>query len=93
MLPSLPSTDLLSTPSELWVMFNSPAVTAVDPHGKLDFFFFVRIVLVQVKRGTLAALVCGGNSVTYCSEASLSLTDKSSQTGLFLRADGGTEWS
>lgn len=94
MLPSLPSADLLSTPSELWVMFNSPAVTAVDPHGKLDFFFFfVRTVLAQVKRGTLAALVRRGNSVTYCSEASLSFTDKSSQTGLFLRADGGTEWS
>lgn len=47
----LPSTDLLSTPSELWVMFNSPAVTAVDPHGNWIFFFFVRITLVQVKRG------------------------------------------
>lgn len=57
------------------------------------FFFFVRNVLVQVKRGrkTFAALLCRGNSVTYCSEASLSLTDKSNQTGLFLRADGGTE--
>ena len=50
MLPSLPFADLLNNPSELWVMFNSPAVTAVDPHGKLDFFFlpppptFVRIV-------------------------------------------------
>lgn len=57
------------------------------------FFFFVRIVLVQVRRGTFAVLVCRGNSVTYCSVASLSLTDKSSQTGLFLRADGRTEWS
>lgn len=93
MLASLPSADLLGTPSELWVMFNSPAVTAADPHGKLDFFFFVRIALVQVRRRTSAALVCRGNSVTCCSEASPSLTDKSSQTGLFLRADGRTEWS
>lgn len=43
------------------------------------FFFFVRVVLVQVKRGrtTFTALLCGGNSATYSSEASLSLTDKS----------------
>lgn len=38
MLPGMPLADLLSTPSELWVMFNSPTVTAADPHGKLDFF-------------------------------------------------------
>lgn len=50
MLPSRPSIDLLNAPSELWVMFNSPAVTAADPHGKLDFFFFfVRMVLVEGK--------------------------------------------
>lgn len=55
------------------------------------FFFFVR--LVQVKRGTLAAAVQRSNSVTCSSEASLSLTAKSSQTGLFLRADGGPERS
>lgn len=68
----LPSPDLLRTPSELWVMFNSPAVTAVDPHGNwiFFFFFFVRIGLVQVNRGTLAAPVWEGNSVTHCSEAS-----------------------
>lgn len=93
MLPSLPSADLLSTPSELWVMFNSPAVTAVDPHGKLDFSLFVRIVLGQVKRGgnTFAVLLWRGNSVTCCPWASLSLTDKSNQTGLFLRAASRTE--
>lgn len=34
----LPSTDLLGTPSELWVMFNSRTVTAVDPHGNWIFF-------------------------------------------------------
>lgn len=45
----LPFTDLFSNPSELWVMFNSPAVTAVDPHGNWIFFFFATIVLVQVK--------------------------------------------
>lgn len=54
---------------------------------------FVRIVLGQVKRGreAFAVLLRRGNSVTYCSEASLSLTDKSNQIGLFLRADGRTE--
>lgn len=62
----------------------------------MDFFFFfsffVRIGLVQVKRGTSAAPVWEGNSVTHSSESALSPTDKSSQTGLFLRADGRAEW-
>lgn len=42
------------------------------------FFFFVRMVLVQVKGGemTFTALLCEGNS-RYSLEASLSLTDKS----------------
>lgn len=59
------------------------------------FSFFVRAALVQVKRGrkALAALLCQGNSVTCCSEASRSLADKSNQTDLFLEADGRTEWS
>jgi len=75
-------------------MFNSLTVTAVDPHGKLDFSSpFVRIVLVQVKRGgkTFAALLWWSNSVTYCSESSLSLTDKSNQMGLFLGTNRRTE--
>lgn len=59
------------------------------------FFFFAR--LVQVKRGTLDAgrwlAVRRSSSVTCSSEASLSLSTKSSQTGLFLRAGGGPERS
>lgn len=46
-----------------------------------------------MKRGTLAAAVRRSNSVTCSSEASLSLSAKSSQTGLFLRADGGPDRS
>lgn len=80
----LPSTDLLTAPPiELWVMFNSPGVTAVELHGNWIFFFFVRIGLAQVKRRASAATAGQGNSVTCSSEASLSLTDKSSQTTLF----------
>lgn len=57
MFPSMPFADLLNTHCELWLMFNSLAVTAVDPHGKLDFSLppslpasSVGTELVQLKR-------------------------------------------